>query len=567
MSKPSSRPVLGGAESASAFDAVIVGAGFAGLYMLHRLRGLGFSPRVYEAGSGVGGTWFWNRYPGARCDVESLEYSYSFDEELEREWQWTERYASQPEILRYLNHVAERFDLKRDIQFETRVTSAIFDETADYWTIETDRGNLVSARACVMATGCLSAAKVADYKGLETFQGKWYHTGHWPHQSVDFCGQRVGVIGTGSSAVQSIPIIAGQSSHVFVFQRTANFSVPAQNGPLSPEVTQDWKVNHTEYRQQARTLPFALRIEHGHKSAVEVSPEEREREYEERWRYGGLNLIGAFADLVVNKDANDTVAEFVRSKIRGIVRDSTVADMLLPRDYPVGSKRLCVDTGYYETFNRANVTLVDVRATPIEEITPTGLRTSDAEYTLDSIIFAIGFDAMTGALRNIDIRGRAGATLKEKWSQGPRTYLGLMISGFPNLFTITGPGSPSVLSNMIVSIEQHVDWIADCLVYMREHQFANIEATLNAENEWVTHVNDVANMTLFPLANSWYVGANVPGKPRVFMPYIGGFPVYRQKCDEVAAKGYEGFALSGLKSHQVLRPLVASVGSPHIDEP
>ncbi|MBZ5657772.1 MAG: NAD(P)/FAD-dependent oxidoreductase [Acidobacteriia bacterium] len=544
MSDAPSKPALDGVETASTLDAVIVGAGFAGLYMLHRLRGLGFSARVYEAGSGVGGTWFWNRYPGARCDVESLEYSYSFSEELEREWQWTERYASQPEILRYLNHVAERFDLKRDIQFETRVTAAIFDETANCWTIHTDRGDRVSAKFCIMATGCLSAAKVPGFKGLEIFHGKWYHTGHWPQEGVDFTGQRVGVIGTGSSAIQSVPIIAGQASHLFVFQRTPNFSVPAHNGPLSPEVIEDWNEHHAEYRHRDRTSAFGINFEMSTKSALEVSPEERQRAYEERWRRGGFSVVGAFADLIFNKEANDTAAEFVRSKIRAIVRDSAVAETLAPRDYPLATKRICVDTGYYATFNRDNVTLVDVRVTPIEEITATGLRASNAEYTLDSIVFATGFDAMTGALCNIDIRGRGGAALKRKWSEGPRTYLGIMVAGFPNLFTITGPGSPSVLSNMVLSIEQHVNWIADCLAYLREHQFANIEATVNAENDWVAHVNEVANFTLFPLANSWYMGANIPGKPHVFMPYIGGVGVYRQKCDKIAAEGYKGFALS-----------------------
>jgi cyclohexanone monooxygenase len=532
-----------GDQLGGAFDAVIVGAGFAGLYMLHRLRGLGLSARIYEAGSGVGGTWFWNRYPGARCDVESLEYSYSFSEELEQEWQWTERYASQPEILRYLNHVAERFDLKRDIQFETRVTSATFDETANCWTIVTDRGDRVSAKFCVMATGCLSTAKVPDFKGIETFRGKTYHTGHWPHEGVDFTGQRVGVIGTGSSAIQSIPNIARQASHLFVFQRTPNFSLPARNGPLSPEVAQDWRVNRVEYRDRARAAPFALLIEQSEKLAADVSPEDREREYEERWRRGGFAMLGAFADIIVNQEANDTAAEFVRSKIRGMVDDPAVAEKLLPRDYPIATKRICVDTGYFETFNRDDITLIDARATPIEEITPTGLRTSEADYQLDSIVFATGFDAMTGALCNIEIRGRAGVTLKRKWSEGPRTYLGIMVAGFPNLFTITGPGSPSVLSNMVMAIEQHVDWIAGCLGYLRERQFATVEATVDAENEWVAHVNEVAGATLFPLANSWYVGANIPGKPRVFMPYIGGFAVYRQKCDEVAARGYEGFAL------------------------
>ena len=361
-----------------------------------------------------------------------------------------------------------------------------------------------------MATGCLSAAKIPDYKGIDAFQGKTYHTGHWPHEGVDFNGQSVGVIGTGSSAIQSIPNIATQASHLFVFQRTPNFSVPAQNGPLSSEVCQDWKVNRVEYRHRARSSPFGLLFELGDRSALEVPPEERQREYEQRWRRGGLGIVGAFADLIINREANDTAAEFVRSKICGIVRDPAVAEALMPRDYPLATKRLCVDTGYYATFNRDNVTLVDVRDTPVDEITPTGLRTSVADYKLDSIVFATGFDAMTGALSNIELRGRAGVALKQKWSEGPRSYLGIMVAGFPNLFTITGPGSPSVLSNMAVSIEQHVDWIAGCLAYLGEHQIASIEATVEAENAWVAHVNEVANYTLFPLANSWYMGANIP---------------------------------------------------------
>ncbi len=525
-------------------DIAITGAGFAGLYMLHRLRALGLSARIYEAASGVGGTWFWNRYPGARCDVESLEYSYSFSEELQHEWRWTERYASQPEILRYLNYVADRFDLRRDIQFETRVTSATFDEAAQRWTIRTDRRDEVSARFCVMATGCLSAARVPEIPGLDTFRGKWYHTGQWPHEPVDFTGQNVGVIGTGSSAIQSIPMIARQASHVFVFQRTPNFSVPAQNRPLSPEVICDWNANAAEYRGRARTSPFGLLIETNPHSALELPPEERDQEYEKRWERGGLGLIATFPDHFLNPDANDTAAEFVRAKIRGIVRDPAVAEKLMPNGYPIGAKRLCVDTGYYDTFNRDNVTLVDVRATPIQEITPIGLRTAGADYPLDSIVFATGFDAMTGALRNIEIRGRAGVSLGEKWSQGPRTYLGLMMAGFPNLFTITGPGSPSVLSNMVVSIEQHVEWIADCIAWLRDRRLTTIEPTAAAEDAWVAHVNEVANYTLFPLANSWYVGANIPGKPRTFMPYVGGVGTYREKCDEVAARGYEGFELN-----------------------
>jgi cyclohexanone monooxygenase len=525
-------------------DVVIVGAGFAGLYALYRLRGLGFSARVYEAGGGVGGTWFWNRYPGARCDVESLQYSYSFSEELEREWQWSERYASQPEILRYLNHVADRFDLRGDIQLETRVTAAVFDETKDRWNVETNRGERVTAKFCVMATGCLSAPKTPDFRGLDTFQGKFYQTSNWPHQGVDFTGQRVGVIGTGSSAIQSIPKIAEQAAHVVVFQRTPNFSVPAHNSPLPSQAIADWRENSASYRHQARTSQFGVLLEVGGKSALEVDPAERLLAYEQRWRYGGLTLIATFTDLILNKEANDTAAEFVRSKIREIVRNPDVAQKLAPRDYPLATKRLCVDTGYFATFNRDNVTLVDIRATPIEEITPAGLRTSDAHFALDSIVFATGFDAMTGALSQIEIRGRAGATLAAKWSAGPLTYLGIMAAGFPNLFIVAGPGSPSVLSNMVLSIEQHVDWIADCLAYLRQRQFASIDATKEAEDAWVAHVNEVANTTLFPQANSWYTGANVPGKPRVFMPYIGGVGAYREKCDDVAANGYDGFALS-----------------------
>lgn len=527
-------------------DVLIVGAGFAGLYMLHSLRKLGFSARVYEAGAGVGGTWFWNRYPGARCDVESVEYSYSFSEELQREWQWTERYASQPEILRYLNYVADRFDLRRDIQLNTRVTAAAFDEAANRWIVETELGERISARFCVMATGCLSTPKTPDIKGVEKFQGGRYHTANWPHDRIDFSGQRVGVIGTGSSGIQSIPMIARQASHLFVFQRTPNFIVPAHNKPLSPEVRDDWKANHSAYRQEARTAPFGLVVEQGVRSALEVSPQERETEYEQRWSHGGLAMYAAFADLFVNKHANDTAAEFMRAKIRRIIGDPSIAEKLLPKDYPFGTKRVCVDTGYYETFNRENVTLIDARFEPIEEITATGLRTLAAEYKLDSIVFATGFDAITGALTKIDIRGKGGVRLNHKWAGGPRTYLGIMIAGFPNLFMITGPGSPSVFSNMVVSIEQHVDWISDCLAHVRERQSVNIEATSDAENSWVAHVNELSGYTLFPLARSWYMGANVPGKPRVFMPYIGGVGAYRNKCNEVARNGYEGCMFSSI---------------------
>lgn len=532
------------------FDAVIVGAGFAGLYMLHRLRKAGLNCRVYEAGSGVGGTWYWNRYPGARCDVESVEYSYSFSEELESEWRWSERYAPQAEILRYLNHAAERFDLLKDIEFETRVEQAVFDADGGEWGIVTDRGGRVTALFCIMATGCLSTAKVPEYPGLDRFQGSWYHTGHWPAEGVDFTGKRVAVIGTGSSGIQSIPIIAEQASQLHVFQRTPNFSLPAHNGPLEEETREKWHAARHARREEARNSVFAiLSVDGNERSALEAPPEEREATYEERWRRGGFAVVGAYVDLVTNKEANDTAAEFVREKIRATVKDPRTAEKLIPRDYPLGTKRICVDTNYYATFNRENVTLVDVRETPIEAITAQGIRTSDGDYEVDCLVFATGFDAMTGALMAIDIRGREGVSLKEKWADGPRTYLGLMVAGFPNLFTITGPGSPSVLSNMVVSIEQHVEWIGECLEYLRSHGMESIEADGEAEDAWVSHVSEVADHTLFPLANSWYVGANVPGKPRVFMPYIGGVGAYRQKCAEIAAENYKGFRLRGAAAH------------------
>jgi cyclohexanone monooxygenase len=527
-----------------ALDAVVVGAGFAGLYMLHRLRGLGLSARVFEAGDGVGGTWYWNRYPGARCDVESMDYSYSFSDELQQEWQWTERYAAQPEILTYINHVADRFDLRRDIQLSTRVTSAAFDEATRRWDVRTDRGDEVSARFCIMATGCLSSTQEPKFPGLETYRGRWYHTGRWPHEGVDFTGQRVGVIGTGSSAIQSIPIIARQAKHLVVFQRTPNYSIPAHNAPLDREFERHVKANYADFRRQARESRAGLVMERNDASALAVSKSEREGEYEKRWARGGLGFSATFADLLTSAEANETAADFFRAKIRSIVGDPAVADILCPRDYPLGTKRLCVDTDYYATFNRDNVTLVNLRKTSIEAITPRGVRTSEQEYAFDSIVFAIGFDAMTGALLAMDIRGRAGQSLRDKWAAGPRTYLGLTVAGFPNLFMITGPGSPSVLSNMIVSIEQHVDWIADCLTHLRARGLASIDATPAAEDAWVKHVNDVGHQTLYPRANSWYMGANVPGKPRIFMPYIGGVGTYRQICDAVATQGYEGFTLT-----------------------
>ena len=528
------------------FDAVIVGAGFSGMYMLHRLRELGFSCHVLEAGDGVGGTWYWNRYPGARCDSESMYYSYSFSSELEQEWNWTERYPGQPEILKYLNHVADRFDLRRDITFDTRVNAAHYDEAANEWTITTAAGDTLVATFCIMATGCLSSPNSPGITGLDTFEGATYHTGEWPHEGVDFTGKRVGIIGTGSSAIQAIPLIAEQAEHLTVFQRTPNFMVPAHNGPLDPEFERDWKAAYAEWRRKGRESFGGFPYPAGNRSALELSAEEQLEAYEEAWKIGGFRFLSTFYDLIINEDANETAAEFVRSKIAQIVKDPETAQKLMPRDYPIGTKRLALDTHYFETYNRDNVTLVDLKANPIETITPSGIRTTAGEHTFDAIVFATGFDAMTGALSKIDIRGRGDLALQEKWEAGPKAYLGLGIAGFPNLFTITGPGSPSVLSNMPVSIEQHVDWIADCLVYLRERNVAAIEATVEAEEAWVAHVNEVAGFTLFPRANSWYIGANIPGKPRVFMPYVGGVGPYRARCNEIAAKDYDGFALTSV---------------------
>jgi cyclohexanone monooxygenase len=532
-------------EAAARFDVAVVGAGFAGLYMLYKLRRLGLSARAFEAGDGVGGPWYWNRYPGARVDIESQEYSYSFSDELEEEWRWTERYATQPELLRYLNHVADRFDLWPDIQLNTRVTAAHFDETSDQWRLATDRGEAISARFCVMATGCLSAIKEPDFPSQESFLGRTYQTSRWPHEGVDVSGQRVGVIGTGSSAIQSIPVLAAQAAHLHVFQRTPNYSVPAHNGPLDPVAIGAWKADRAENRQKQRlSMGGFLSSDANPQSALEVTAEERRRIFEERWARGGFAVGGAFNDLAVSLEANATAAAFVADKIREIVKDPATADTLTPKTYPFATKRLCVDTGYYETFNRPNVTLVDVAANPIVAITPAGVRTTAGDFDLDVIVYAIGFDAMTGALARIDIRGRGGAALADAWSEGPKTYLGLMSAGFPNLFLVTGPGSPSVLSNMVVSIEQHVDWICDCLAWLEDRQLAVMEATPAAQEAWVAQVNQNASLTLFPQANSWYLGANIPGKPRVFMPYIGGVGPYREACDQIAAKGYEGFALA-----------------------
>ena len=524
------------------FDAVVVGAGIGGMYMLHRLRGAGLRAVVFEAGDDVGGTWYWNRYPGARCDVESMEYSYGFSEELAQEWEWTERYAGQPEILRYLQHVADRFDLRPDIRFETRVTQAVFDEETSRWRVTTDRGDDVSSQFLIMATGSLSAANLPPIDGIDDFEGAVYHTGRWPRDGIDFGGRRVGVVGTGSSGIQAIPVIAEEAGELTVFQRTASYTVPAHNRPLDPVEAAEIKADYPGLRARNRAMPGALgsRWAWNTKSALEVDDEERRDEYEKRWAIGGFAFVGAFADTSTNKEANEYAAEFVRQKIRGIVDDPQVADLLSPR-HTISCKRICLDTRYFATFNRPNVRLVDVSG-GIERITRAGLRAGGVDYDLDTIVFATGFDAMTGSLTRIDIKGRGGMTLASAWEAGPVTYLGLGVPGFPNLFIMAGPGSPSVLANMFVALEHHADWITDCIGHLRADRFEAIEADPDAAGAWVDHVNEVAGRTLYPTCNSWYLGANIPGKKRVFMP-LPGFPSYEEKCTEVAAHGYEGFTL------------------------
>jgi cation diffusion facilitator CzcD-associated flavoprotein CzcO len=525
-------------------DVVVVGAGVAGLYMIHKLRSVNLTARCFEAGTDVGGTWYWNRYPGARCDVESVDYSYSFDPDLEQEWDWDERYATQPEILRYLGHVADRYDLRRSITFGTRVTSAEFDEQAGRWLVGTDSGEAWSARFCVFATGSLSAATVPDIPGLGEFTGRWYHTGLWPHEEVDFTGRRVGIIGTGSSGIQSAPVIARQAAQLHVFQRTANFSIPANNRPHTPESRAAYKATYAERRRKSLESGGGSPLESYPKNTLEVAPALRRSVYETRWEFGGVQFSKTFPDQLKDKAANDEAVAFFTEKTRAMIDDPATADLLIPVDHPIGTKRICTDTDYYPTFNRDNVTLVDIRSAPIERITPAGIRTAAAEYQLDDLVFATGFDAMTGALAKIDVRGRGGLALSTAWSAGPRTYLGLTVAGFPNMFVITGPGSPSVLANMILAAEHHVEWIADAITHLDASGRTAIEAGTQAQDRWVEYCNELADQTLFPSANSWYLGANIPGKPRVFMPFIGGFGVYRRICAEITADGYRGFVLA-----------------------
>ncbi|MCL3994656.1 flavin-containing monooxygenase [Streptomyces lavenduligriseus] len=531
--------------AAQPVDAVVVGAGLSGLYQLHRLRRLGLSTVVLEAGDDIGGTWYWNRYPGARCDIESMSYSYSFSPELDQEWEWSERYASQPEILRYIHHVADRFGLRGDVVLRTRVTRAVYDQDSHLWQLSTDTGRTVTTRFVILATGCMSVPKDPGIPGADSFTGAVHHTARWPREDVSFAGKRVAVIGTGCSGVQAIPVIADEAASLTVFQRTPAYVLPARNRPLPSAETARFKARYPEFRRAQRLSRGGTVFEPPTRSALEADESERTAAYEAAWDSGFLNgLLRTYTDILTDEKANETVAEFVRAKIRSIVTDPETAELLSPRTYPFATKRPCLGTGYYATYNRPHVTLVDLRTTPIETITPRGIRTSDGEHALDMIVFATGFDALTGSQLAIDIVGKGGVTLRDRWAEGPRSHLGLVSAGFPNLFTVLGPLSPSVLTNIAVSLEQQVDWITDCIAHLRRNGVTEIDALPGAEADWGAHVAEVADRTLYPAVDSWYTGANVPGKPRVFLAYAGGLDRYREECDAVARDGYTGFALS-----------------------
>ena len=553
-------------NASSDVDVVVVGAGFSGLYLLHELRRLGFTFRVLESADDVGGTWYWNRYPGARCDIPTTDYTYAWDPELEDQWTWSEKYATQPELLRYAQFVTEKHGMRPHITFETKVISAEWDDVARRWKVTTaatgpgGSDETITCRHYVMATGCLSLPKTPDVPGAHRYTRDVYVTGRWPHEGVDFTGKRVAVIGTGSSGIQSIPLIAAQASQLTVFQRTPNFSVPAHNGAVRPEKKAPLEADRAAYRHAAKYSRGGIPAEPNEVMALTSTPEVRRERFEKAWEAGELfEILGIFADQGVSLEANEVVAEMIREKIRGVVNDPETAETLCPKDHPFGTKRPCLDTNYYATYNLPHVRLVDLRKTPITTVTETNVEFGDESVEFDAIVYATGFDAMTGAIVSVDIEGRDGVTLKQKWAAGPVNYLGLMTTGFPNFFTITGPGSPSVLSNMMVSIEQHVDWVRDTLEHLRENDFDTIEPTQTAEDGWVQHANDCASLTLHPMANSWYIGANVPGKPRVFLPYIGGVDGYRLACEDVVNDEYLGFVLTGPHGTQVKDGIVRRV--------
>ncbi len=530
--------------TATQVDVIVVGAGLGGLRALFSLRGIGLSTTVLEASDDVGGVWHVNRYPGARCDVESYDYSYMFSAELEQEWRWSERYATQPEVLSYIHHVADRFDLRKDIAFNTRMAAAEFDADAGRWTASSEDGRQWSAQFLLLAVGQLSTTKQPQFPGEDAFRGEIYHSAKWPREGVSFEGKRVGIIGTGSSGVQMTPIIAQQATHLTVFQRSANFSIPAANAPVSDDEDREVKASYAERRNKALNSPSGLGFVPNGASALDASPEDRAQIYEAAWNRLGFGFALAYKDILLDETSNETAAEFIRSKIAEQVDDPLTRDLLTPRGFPFGTKRPSVDSNYFQTFNRDNVSLVNIKASPIEMITADGIQTQDATYPLDIIIYATGFDAFTGSLLAPQIKGRGGVTLSEKWGAGPVTYLGLGVSDFPNMFIIVGPGSPSLLSNVILSIEQQVDWLCAFLADARNKGVDVIEASPESEKQWVEHVNLRAKETLYPKAESYYVGAEVAGKPRVFMPYSGGVRGYRRMLEKVAESGYDGFILA-----------------------
>jgi cation diffusion facilitator CzcD-associated flavoprotein CzcO len=539
-------------------DAIVIGAGFAGLRALHTLRGMGKRVAVLEASAGLGGVWYHNGYPGARCDVESFDYSYSFSPELEQEWRWSERYATQPEILRYINHVADRFDLRKDVVFNTRMASARYDETTARWTVTSEDGRQWMAQYFVLCVGQLSTTKTPDYPGQENFKGEIIHSAVWPKHKVDYAGKRVAIIGTGSSGMQMTPVIAKTAKHLTVFQRTANFSIPASNAPVSDEEDRRVKSAYRARREQAWNSPTGLGFMPNKQSALDADPEEREKIYEAAWHRLGFGFALTYFDILLNKEANDTAAEFIQRKIASVINDPVLREKLVPKGHAFAARRPSVDSGYFQAFNRDNVELADIRESPIVEFTPEGIRTTTKLHEFDMVIWATGFDAMTGSLLRPEIVGRGGLTLKQKWAAGPVTQLGVAVSGFPNMIIVVGPGSPSLLSNVLVSTEQQIDWLAEFIRTMDAGQIAEFEALPQAEQEWVAHVNERAKETLYLTADSYYNGAEVAGKPRVFMPYSGGVRGYRRTLQKCAADGYSGFALRARPQATVTDPTQAA---------
>ena len=528
------------------YDAIIVGAGFSGLYQLICLRDqLKLNCVVLETGDDVGGTWYWNRYPGARCDTESHAYSYYFSDELLKEWTWSERYPGHAEIRRYMNFVANKFDLKKDILFQQKVTSATFNNNEKKWKVVSNEKIEFNAKFLISAVGCLSNANIPHIQGLENFEGNYYHTGNWPKNGVSFVGKNVGQIGTGSTGIQAVPVIAEEAKYLTVFQRTANYSIPARNKPLTSEFKKHVKENSNIYKKLVKRTPNAHPFEISNRKVSDVDQDELNEIYEKAWEIGGLQFRAVFNDLVTNIDANKTASDFIKKKIRETVSNKKFASILSDIDHPYAGKRPPIDSNYFETFNRDNINLVDLRSDPIEKIDKTGIKTKNNHFELDIIVFATGYDAMTGPLLNMNITGKNNLKLKDAWKEGPKTFLGLQVPGFPNLFTITGPGSPSVLTNMPMAIEQHVEWIKDCIEFMNKKDYSTIEANKNSAEKWGAEVNLVANKTLLPtVKHSWYLGANIPGKPRVFMPYAGGLPRYTEVCDNIKNNNYKEFNLN-----------------------